>query len=83
MLCASIQLAHSMLYLLVHDQSYYKCLAQLPLSCHTIGLPLAIRCKAINFVTVTEIPVQLEPMMVRSYAHHMHFLLFTCTLSDS
>ena len=49
------------LFLLVYDH-YYKCLAQLPLPCQTISLPLSQCCKAINSVTVTEIPVQLEPM---------------------
>ena len=61
MLCASTTCTqHVMqLFLLVHDQSNYKCLAQLPLLCQTIGLPLS----AINSVSVMEILVQLEPML--------------------
>ena len=68
MLCACTQ--HVMeLFLLVHDQSYYNCLAQLPLPCQTIGLPSVAR---------QSIPVQLEPMQSTCACKHV-----ICKLYDN
>ena len=52
-MCASTNCTQHVLqiFLLVHDQRYYKCLAQLPLRCQTIGLPLSVAWQSIPLLS--------------------------------